>query len=70
MKKQTALITVNLVLLISFTIQAVAGVALFFYPGPEALVQVHRYNGLAFVVLALLHTWYNRGWIRANFLTR
>ena len=70
MKKQKLMMVSNALLFISFVIQAVAGVILFFYPGPRGLVELHRYNGLVFVILALAHIGHNWAWVKSNFLIR
>jgi hypothetical protein len=73
MNKIELLRSVNAVLLITFIIQAGTGVMLFFsldVGNPEFVANIHKYIGLLFIILALLHVYLNWGWLRANFLTK
>ena len=66
----------NLVLFISAGIQVLTGVVLFFDLFVMrsklfmAIVQIHKYNGLIFTALVILHLALNWGWIRSQFFKR
>jgi len=63
--------TVGLLLLFSFAAQAATAVIMLLkirVPHMQAVFQVHQYNGLLMVILALMHVILNWGWIKANVL--
>lgn len=59
-------------LFISAAIQIVTGVSMFFgtllaNAGLLGVaIDIHKYNGLVFVLLVAAHIYQNRGWIKAN----
>ena len=59
---------VNPLLALSFLVQAVTVVFMLLGQGPAWKIKVHVFNGLAFLLLALLHIILNWGWIKANIL--
>jgi len=65
----TWLKTVNLLLFISLATQAVTAIWLL-VRGTNLVYEIHKYNGIAFLVLAACHLFLNWGWIRANYLKR
>lgn len=71
MNRMRLLKTINLLLFISFLMQGVSSIIIFFrikVPHTRAVFEFHEYNGLALVTLALIHITLNWGWIKANFL--
>lgn len=71
MNKLRLLKAVNLMLFISFLMQCISSVIIFFrikVPHTQAIFEFHEYNGLAMITLAAIHIILNWGWIRANFL--
>jgi hypothetical protein len=66
MSKSVLLKTVNYLLFVSFAIQAVAGLILFFSPdSSETTAQIHKYNGVALTLLVLVHIALNWGWVKS-----
>ena len=71
MSKSVLLRAVNYLLFISFAIQAIAGLILFFSPdSSEMIAQIHKYNGVALTILVLLHIALNWGWVKSVFIKR
>jgi cytochrome b subunit of formate dehydrogenase len=69
MNKNTRLKTANSVLAVSFVIQAITGLILFFAPdSSETAAGIHKYNGLALAILILLHIAFNWGWFKTALL--
>ena len=72
MNKSDMLRFVNMPLGVSFLIQA--GTALIMFseiklPNKDLLFEVHEYNGLVLIALAIFHIYLNWGWIRATFFS-
>lgn len=62
---------VNIALLISAAIQIVTSILIFSgILRSEAVVEVHEYNGIIFIVLVLIHVYLNWGWIKSQILKR
>jgi predicted ferric reductase len=73
MNRVQVLKIVNFLLFVFFIIQALTGIALFFdlfASSLEMTAQVHKYSGLLFIILAIVHLVLNWGWVRVNFLKR
>ncbi len=73
MNKAKLLRAVNILLFISFIIQAVTGVIFALgirVPYLRALAEIHEYNGLILAAVACVHILLNFGWIKANFFTK
>lgn len=73
MNKLKILRATNLLLLISFVVQAMTSLVLFFewdVPFAWELSSVHKYNGLLMIILAFVHVVLNWGWMRANFFKK
>jgi len=73
MNKAKLLKWVNIVLMISATIQIVDILILIFGLFPEysrLIYVVHVNNGKVFISLIFIHVYLNWGWIRANFLKK
>lgn len=74
MNKTAMLKITNLILFISMLLQALTGTWLifrFFTDKPKifmGIVKFHEYNGIALVVLVIIHLTLNWGWIKAQFL--
>ncbi len=63
----------NGLLAISALVEIVTGLMLFFdaeYIGPVDTIDVHKYNGLIFIVLVAIHFWLNWPWFRTQFFHR
>jgi succinate dehydrogenase hydrophobic anchor subunit len=64
---------INMGLLVSFLIQAFTAVIMVLrirLPHPQAVFEVHEYNGILMVVLAVWHIVLNRRWIETNFFKK
>jgi len=73
MNKLRLLKLTNTVLFISFSVQVVTSCIIFFrikVPHPQSVFEIHEYNDLLMIAVALLHVTLNWGWIRANLFTR
>jgi len=73
MVKVLLLRVVNMALLFSFTLQAVTSVIIFLKiraPYRELIFEIHEYNGIFMVTLAVMHIILNWGWMRANFFKK
>jgi heme/copper-type cytochrome/quinol oxidase subunit 4 len=71
MNKMALMRPVNLALIISFVLQAITSLIIFFHikvPRRWGIFDIHVYNGLLILLLALVHIWLNWGWIKANYL--
>lgn len=63
------LIVTNIVLFCSMAVQVITGIMLFFGMFLRHLgftERLHSYNGLALVILVVLHIALNWGWVKAN----
>jgi hypothetical protein len=69
MNKNSWLKIINPVLFISLLLQAVTVVILLSGENP-AVEEIHKYNGMFFVALIIIHTILNWAWIKANFFRR
>ena len=70
MNKAAHMRPVNLILAISFVMQAITSLIIFFHikvPRRWGIFDIHVYNGLLMLCLALIHLWLNWGWIKANY---
>lgn len=73
MNKIRLLKTVNLLLFISTAVQAATGLALFFHLFVrkiellKAAIEIHEHNGIALIVLIVLHLALNWGWVKGQF---
>lgn len=73
MDKMKILKAVNVVLIVSFMVQVFTVVVIFFHikvADAHMIHEVHEYNGLLMVALALLHLALNWGWVKANLFKR
>ncbi|MDD5439081.1 MAG: DUF4405 domain-containing protein [Candidatus Omnitrophica bacterium] len=73
MNKMKLLKIVNLCLLLSFVVQAGTGIIIYLkirLPFRPAIFEVHTYNGLLVILLALIHLTLNWGWIRSSYLIK
>ena len=73
MNKVGVLRVVNTVLFLSFILQAITIVIILFRiktPNMRLIFEVHEYNGILMVVMAVTHITLNRGWIKANFFKK
>jgi hypothetical protein len=71
MNKNEMLKSVNLVLALSFIVQALTGLCIFFaLKGEfmEIIEESHKYNGLILLLAALAHIYLNWGWIKNTYL--
>ena len=66
LRKITALKIINLLLLVSFLLQAGSGV---FHSkiSPEVYEWVHEWNGILLIILAINHLILNWGWMKTNY---
>jgi predicted ferric reductase len=60
---------VNVLLLVSFLVQVVTSLWLLF-GGSDAAYDIHKYNGLLFILFACMHIFLNWGWIRSVLLKK
>lgn len=70
MNKLKLLKIINPLLLISFFLQVSTSLMMFFRirtPYTLMVFNVHTYNGLVMISLAVLHIYLNWGWIKSNF---
>ena len=73
MNKATMLRIVNAVLFFSFVLQAITSAIIFLrlkVPHRQTIFEVHEYNGLLMILLAITHIILNWGWIKANFFKK
>lgn len=70
MNKIKLLKTVNFLLVTSFVLQAISVIAMVMEIAPGWLYRIHGINGIAFILLAIIHILLNWSWIKANFLKR
>ncbi len=63
MKKASWLKVVNVLLFISFLWQAITGFGHSYIPY-HIYVKIHSNGGIVFVILALIHVWLNRSWVK------
>ena len=73
MNKILALRVVNMVLFFSFVLQVITSLVIFFkirLPDAEAVFEIHEYNGLLLILLAITHITLNWGWVKANFFKK
>ena len=73
MNKMLALRAVNIILFFSFILQVITSVIIFFkirLPYRELVFEVHEYNGLFMIIVAVIHITLNWGWINANFFKK
>lgn len=74
---RTALMKItNIALFVTLAIQITTAILILLrhlIPSGRALafiLELHEYNGILFIVLAVLHVWQNRGWIKVNILKK
>ena len=76
MNKAKLLKATNFILIILAVIQISTSLMLFFrlfMSDPrvfKAVIKIHVNNGLAFILVALIHLFLNWGWVKANFLVK
>ncbi|MDD5491949.1 MAG: hypothetical protein PHV60_04630 [bacterium] len=70
MNKMKLLKIVNIVLGISFLLQAISVVFMVLKMAPGWLYKVHALNGIVFILLVIVHIVLNWAWIRVNFLKK
>lgn len=73
MDKTGALKIVNPILACSFLVQVITSIIIFFdikIPNRESVFEIHEYNGLLLIALAIIHITLNWGWIKANIFKR
>jgi hypothetical protein len=70
MNKIKLLKIVNIVLGISFLLQAISVVFMILEKAPGWLYKLHALNGMVFIVLIFVHIGLNWAWIRANFMKK
>lgn len=73
MNKQAILKIINPLLLVSVVVQATTGLIFFFdlqVPHLKTLMEIHGYNGLLMVLLAVTHVSLNWSWIRASYFRK
>ena len=73
MNKVKLLRVVNILLFSSFAAQAITSIMIFFklkIIRPAIIFEIHEYNGLLMIALAVTHITLNWGWIKANFFKR
>ena len=63
MKKASLLKVVNLLLFFSFLWQAITGLGHSYIPY-HIYTEIHSVGGIIFVILAIIHLWLNRSWIK------
>ncbi|MBI4845703.1 MAG: DUF4405 domain-containing protein [Candidatus Omnitrophica bacterium] len=68
MEKAKKLKIINIFLLISFLIQAISGMSLFFGRITKIVNEIHENNGIALIILVVMHLLLNWNWIKVNFL--
>ena len=71
--KNKLLKIINSLLLISFIIQTLTIIVLFFnlkVPRLDLISEVHEKNGLLLIALAIIHVILNWNWIKANFFKK
>ena len=56
---------INSLLFIVFAVQVITSLFLLFNRGTEAIAEVHKYNGVLFIALAVIHIMLNWGWVRS-----
>ncbi len=68
--KVKALKIINPILLVLFLMTLIS--MLFYTLGSEsyAMWHIHRWSGIVFFILGLIHLLFNWGWVRANFLKK
>lgn len=70
MNKMKLLKIVNIVLGISFLLQAISVVFMVLEMAPGWLYKLHAFNGMIFILLVIVHIALNWAWIRVNFFKR
>lgn len=73
MNKNQWLKFVNPVLFFVFVVQAVTGLVIFSQwniPPLGVIFEIHKYNGLMMIVLAMIHLTLNWNWVKANFFNK
>ena len=73
MNKLQVLRIVNSFLFISFLLQVATSLFIFFRirtSFSRTIFEIHEYNGLTMITLALIHLYLNWGWIRTNILKK
>lgn len=73
MNKMKLLLPVNVVLFLSFLLQLITIIIIFFgirTPSMQMVLEIHEYNGLLLVGLVILHLILNWNWVKANFFKK
>ncbi|MCX6111923.1 MAG: hypothetical protein NTY22_01380 [Proteobacteria bacterium] len=69
MNKRKLLLITNIVLLLAFLTQTTT-VILFQIIKSKLVFEIHKTNGLVFILALILHAYLNWSWIRVNILKR
>ena len=73
MNKAKLLKWVNPVLMISAAIQIATSLIILFKLFPSKIgevVELHKHNGMVFIMLIFIHVYLNWGWVKANFFKK
>ena len=73
MNKMMALRVVNPILFFSFVLQVITSVIIFLrikIPNVRMVFEIHEYNGIFMVIVAVTHIALNWGWIKATFFKK
>jgi hypothetical protein len=73
MNKAVVMKWANLALMISAAIQIATSLIMFFRLFPARIsevVELHKHNGMVFIILIFIHFYLNRGWAKANFFKK
>ena len=68
--KQSILKFLNPILFIFFIVTAVALALYKVTGGHETYREIHQFAGIMFMIVGILHLFYNWGWVRTNFLKK
>lgn len=68
--KQSILKFLNPILLIFFIVTVVAMALYRLTGGSETFGEIHEFAGIMFIIVGILHLFYNWGWVRTNFLKK
>ena len=73
MNKAVALRIVNMTLFFSFVTQVITSIIILLrikIPHTQLTFEIHEYNGLFMLIIAVVHITLNWGWIKANFFKK
>lgn len=60
----------NPILLLLFLAQVFTIIALYTMPYTEFLSDLHRFGGMAFLIIGAVHLFLNRSWVKATYFKR